>query len=90
MGCIILAGGGRGGSGEQRQRIGRGLRAKKIGPNICFILDFMDEHNQHLQEHALQQRAIITGTDGFRENLLPMDVDWSISDYGFVKLGATA
>jgi len=50
----------------------------------------MDEHNQHLQEHALQRRAIITGTDGFRENLLPMDVDWSISDYGFVKLGATA
>lgn len=89
VGCIILAGGGKA-EVANRQRIGRGLRAKKTGPNICFILDFMDEHNQHLQEHALQRRAIITGTDGFRENLLPMDVDWSISDYGFVKLGATA
>ena len=82
----MLAGGGKA-EVANRQRIGRGLRAKKTGPNICFVLDFMDEHNQHLQEHALQRRAIITGTEGFKENLLPMDQDWNIADYGFQRVG---
>lgn len=86
VGCIVLAGGGKA-EVANRQRIGRGLRAKKTGPNICFVLDFMDEHNQHLQEHALQRRAIITGTEGFKENLLPMDQDWNIADYGFQRVG---
>lgn len=85
VGCIILGGGGKA-EVANRQRIGRGLRAKKTGPNICFILDFMDEHNQHLQEHAFQRRAIVTGTDGFAQNLLPTGSDWRIDQYGFAKI----
>lgn len=85
VGCIILGGGGKA-EVANRQRIGRGLRAKKSGPNICFVLDFMDEHNQHLQGHAIQRREIITSTPGFAENLLPMDVDWRPTDYGFTKV----
>jgi superfamily II DNA or RNA helicase len=85
VGCIVLAGGGKA-EVANRQRIGRGLRAKKIGPNICFVLDFMDEHNSHLQGHAIQRREIIVGTPGFAENLLAMDVDWRLTDYGFIKL----
>lgn len=84
VGCIILAGGGKA-EVATRQRIGRGLRAKKSGPNICFVLDFMDEHNQHLQSHALHRRAIITSTPGFVENILPTGSDWDVSSFGFVK-----
>lgn len=85
VGCVILGGGGKA-EVAVRQRIGRGLRNKKTGPNICFVLDFMDEHNQYLREHALQRREIITGTKGFAENLLPDGTDWKIADYGFEKV----
>ena len=85
VGCIILGGGGKA-EVANRQRIGRGLRAKKFGPNICFVLDFMDEYNQHLQGHAIQRREIIVSTPGFAENLLPMDTDWRIDDLGFKKI----
>lgn len=85
VGCIILGGGGKA-EVANRQRIGRGLRAKKFGPNICFVLDFMDEYNQHLQGHAIQRREIIVSTPGFAENLLPMDTDWRIDDFGFKKI----
>lgn len=64
VGFIALAGGGKA-EVANRQRIGRGLRAKKSGPNICFVLDFVDEHNKHLKEHAIQRKAIITKTPGF-------------------------
>lgn len=85
VGFIALAGGGKA-EVANRQRIGRGLRAKKKGPNICFILDFMDEHNSHLQKHAIQRRAIITQTPGFAENLLPIGETWNPSDYGFERV----
>ncbi|MGI1988710.1 DEAD/DEAH box helicase [Shewanella glacialipiscicola] len=85
VGCIALAGGGKA-EVANRQRIGRGLRAKKSGPNICFVLDFADEHNQHLQGHAIQRRAIVTETPGFSEGLLPSGEDWKLTDYGFSKL----
>lgn len=84
VGCIILAGGGKA-EVANRQRIGRGLRAKKSGPNICFVLDFADEHNNHLQKHAIQRKEIITGTPGFAENLLPEGSDWKLEDYGFKR-----
>ena len=46
----------------------------------------MDEYNQHLQGHAIQRREIIVSTPGFAENLLPMDTDWRIDDFGFKKI----
>lgn len=85
VGCIILAGGGKA-EVANRQRIGRGLRAKKSGPNICFVLDFADEHNTHLQKHAIQRREIITSTPGFAENLLPDNSDWHLENYGFKRV----
>lgn len=84
VGCIILAGGGKA-EVANRQRIGRGLRAKKSGPNICFVLDFADEHNSHLQKHAIQRKEIITSTPGFVENLLPEGSDWKLENYGFKR-----
>lgn len=84
IGCVILGGGGKA-EVANRQRIGRGLRAKKNGPNICFVLDFADEHNTHLLKHAQQRLEIITGTPGFSENLLPFGSDWKLEDYGFKR-----
>ena len=40
VGCIILAGGGKA-EVANRQRIGRGLRAKKLGPNIDSTCHWM-------------------------------------------------
>lgn len=69
LGMVILAGGGKA-EVALRQRVGRGLRAKKVGRNICFIVDFEDQFNKYLQRHALQRRAIIESTPGFAENIL--------------------
>ena len=85
VGLIVLAGGGKA-EVANRQRIGRGLRAKKTGPNICFVLDFMDEYNSHLQKHAIQRRAIVTQTPGFAENLLPHGEVWNPQQYGFERV----
>lgn len=74
---VILAGGGRA-EVAHRQRIGRGLRAKD--PNYTFILDFEDELNDHLRDHAKQRRTIIEATPGFAEGILPpgKDFDWNL------------
>lgn len=85
VGCIVLAGAGKA-EVANRQRIGRGLRAKKTGPNVCFVLDFCDEHNKHLKAHADERRRIITDTPGFAENLLPHGETWKLSDYGFKRI----
>lgn len=69
VGAVILAGGGKA-EVALRQRIGRGLRAKKRGPNVCFVVDFADDHNHILRSHHLQRRGIIEGTPGFAENIL--------------------
>lgn len=69
VGMVILAGGGKA-EVAMRQRIGRGLRAKKAGPNVCFIVDFTDSLNNHLRDHAYTRRAIVTSTPGFAEQLL--------------------
>lgn len=76
---VILAGGGK----EEvrlRQRIGRGLREKHDVPNICFILDFADEHNEHLNNHYRQRRKIVASTGGFSEGVLAdgEDFPWEI------------
>lgn len=79
VGMVILAGGGKA-EVALRQRIGRGLRAKKTGPNVCFIVDFADDLNTHLKEHARTRRAIVESTPGFAENILSdhEDFDWSV------------
>jgi superfamily II DNA or RNA helicase len=80
IGLVILAGGGKAEVGH-RQRIGRGLRAKKTGPNVAFILDFSDELNMTLREHATMRRAIVEGTPGFAENVLTAaDFPWHLFD----------
>jgi superfamily II DNA or RNA helicase len=79
VGMVILGGGGKA-EVALRQRIGRGLRAKKKGPNIAYIVDFFDEHNRYLKDHSMQRLAIIKDTEGFGENILPdgQDFDFSV------------
>lgn len=81
LGMVILAGGGKA-EVSLRQRIGRGLRAKKSGPNIAFVVDFDDPFNSHLKTHALQRLSIIQDTDGFHQGILPKgkDFDFSVFD----------
>ena len=75
VGAIILAGGGKA-EVALRQRIGRGLRRKKIGPNVAYVVDFTDSHNSHLRGHAQQRRYIVENTEGFGENILAEGVDF--------------
>jgi superfamily II DNA or RNA helicase len=75
IGMVILAGAGKA-EVALRQRIGRGMRAKKVGPNVVFIVDFTDELNKHLREHAKQRRAIVETTDGFVQGILPKGQDF--------------
>lgn len=79
VGMVILAAGGKA-EVALRQRIGRALRAKKNGPNVAFVIDFDDDVNSHLRDHARQRRAIIEDTPGFAEGILPpgRDFDWSV------------
>jgi superfamily II DNA or RNA helicase len=84
VGLVILAGGGKA-EVALRQRIGRGLRAKKSGPNVALIVDFYDEHNRYLKEHSLQRISIIKGTEGFGENILPDGEDFDYAKLGLAK-----
>lgn len=79
IGLVQLAGGGKA-EIALRQRIGRGLRAKKSGPNVCFISDWSVNLNMTLRDHTRERRAIVEGTPGFAENILSdgQDFDWSI------------
>lgn len=78
---LINAGAGKA-EAQYRQRIGRGLRSKSKGPNVCFFLDFNDDHHRILHEHSQERLKIIKETPGFSENLLPPgdDFDWSLFD----------
>ncbi|MEO9497602.1 MAG: DEAD/DEAH box helicase [Vibrio splendidus] len=69
IGLVILAGGGKA-EVSLRQRIGRGLRAKKIGPNVCFVMDFMDTGNNHLIKHSRMRRDVVETTDGFKQGIM--------------------
>ncbi len=77
---VQLAGGGKA-EVALRQRIGRGLRAKK-GVNATFIADYSVELNPHLRDHARARRQIISDTPGFAENILKpgKDFDWGLFD----------
>lgn len=84
MSYVVLAGGGKA-EVALRQRIGRALRAKKDGPNVCFVIDFEDKGNNHLAGHAKQRRVIIEGTPGFDETILPAKADFDFEGLGFIK-----
>lgn len=75
VGNVIMAGAGKAEVGH-RQRIGRGLREKKFGPNNCFITDFRDECNRTLQDHAATRMGIVASTPGFAEGILPPRADF--------------
>lgn len=78
VGMIVLAGGGKA-EVATRQRIGRGLREKKAGPNVALIIDVADDHNMHLKGHYFQRRQIVSNTPGFAENI--------VADFDFAALG---
>jgi superfamily II DNA or RNA helicase len=81
IGMVILAGAGKA-EVQLRQRIGRGLRAKKSGPNVALIVDFSDKGNEYLSSHAAQRRKIIEDTPGFGENVLPPGADFDFKALG--------
>lgn len=84
VGMIVLAGGGKA-EVALRQRIGRGLRAKKVGPNVALIVDFDDPHNNYLKTHALQRLQIIKDTEGFGENIVGHDFDYEALGLGLAR-----
>lgn len=81
VGQVQLAGGGKA-EVALRQRIGRGLRAKKSGPNVCFVADYTPDVNIALRDHTKQRRAIVEGTPGFAENILAANENfpWGMFD----------
>lgn len=85
VGFIVLAGGGKA-EVALRQRIGRGLRAKKSGPNVALILDFSDHFNTYLREHAINRRAIVERTPGFNEGILRNGADFDYEALGFTRI----
>lgn len=84
VGMIVLAGGGKA-EVALRQRIGRGLRAKKQGPNVAFVIDFSDHFNNHTKAHAVQRLDIIKNTEGFGENIVN---DFDYEALGFRRVNA--
>jgi superfamily II DNA or RNA helicase len=76
VGLVVLAGAGKA-QVQTRQRIGRGARAKKHGPNVFFVVDFVEAANTTLRDHQKDRLAIIQGTPGFAENIV-RDFDYSI------------
>jgi len=84
VGMVILAGGGKA-EVAMRQRIGRGLRAKKGGPNVCLVVDFHDEWNQHTKNHAVARFNIVKNTEGFGENILPAGRDFDFAGLGLLR-----
>jgi len=79
IGLVQLGGGGKA-EVALRQRIGRGLRAKKTGSNVAFIADYSCNANVHLFLHARQREEIIRQTPGFVEGILEkgQDFDWDL------------
>lgn len=86
VGAIILGGGGKA-EIALRQRIGRGLRAKKPPmPNVCFVFDFHDRYNDHLTKHGAARRRIVMETPGFVENIVETI---NPAEYGFIEVNKT-
>lgn len=89
VGQILLGGGGKA-EVSLRQRVGRGLREKKSGPNVCFIVDYRDRGNKYLQDHAIARRSIIAETPGFAENILADNEDFDFEALGFKRVHLAA
>lgn len=82
LGLIQLGGGGKA-EVALRQRIGRGLRAKKAPfPNVAFIIDYTCSLSTYLKEHARQRENIVRRTPGFVEGIVDPDDDlpWDLFD----------
>jgi len=81
IGLVQLAGGMKA-EVSLRQRVGRGLRRKRLGPNIAFIADYSCNTATVLRDHARQREGIIRGTPGFAENVLAAgeDFPWHLFD----------
>lgn len=75
IGLVQLAGGMKA-EVALRQKVGRGLRFKKIGANIAFIADYSCNLNTTLRDHARQRYNIIKATPGFVEGILPDNDDF--------------
>ncbi len=80
IGLLINASGGKA-EVQLRQRIGRGLRRKKSGPNVVFVIDFNDVHNNILMRHSFQRKSIVQETPGFCENILLSHQDFDFSGF---------
>lgn len=80
IGVLINASGGKA-EVQLRQRIGRGLRRKKSGPNVVFVIDFNDIHNNTLMKHSHQRKSIVQDTPGFAENILLSHQDFDFSGF---------
>jgi superfamily II DNA or RNA helicase len=89
VGHVCLAGGGKA-EVALRQRIGRGLRAKKVGPNVCFVTDFADTFNDHLSGHARTRLGIIKGTPGFDRFVYENGAQYDLEALGFTKKASAA
>jgi superfamily II DNA or RNA helicase len=82
IGLVQLAGGMKA-EVALRQRVGRGIRAKKAPlPNIAFVVDYSCNLNNTLRDHARQRENIIRNTPGFAEGILPVgsDLPWHLYD----------
>lgn len=77
VGMVQLAGGGKD-EVALRQRVGRGLRAKKTGRNVAFILDSSDRWHPTTREHGLIRRTLIEKTPGFGERVLAEGKDFPL------------
>jgi superfamily II DNA or RNA helicase len=76
IGLVQLAGGMKA-EVALRQRVGRGLRAKKAPlPNIAFIADYSCNVNSYLRDHARQREGILRATPGFVEGILATGEDF--------------
>jgi len=84
IGLVVNAGAGKA-EVQIQQRIGRGMRAKKAGPNAMFYLDFEDDFNNTLRDHARGRRQIIDATPGFRERVVS---HFDYEGLGFMKKAA--
>lgn len=79
IGLLQLLGGGKA-EVALRQRIGRVLRRKKIGPNVAFVIDYTCNLNSYLRDHWRQRQNIIKQTEGFAEGMLAdnEDLPWHL------------
>jgi superfamily II DNA or RNA helicase len=87
IGLVQLAGGMKA-EVALRQRIGRGLRAKKRGPNITFIADYSINMNNTLRDHAGQRYNIIRKTPGFVEGILADNDNFPWHEFDAQKVAA--